>query len=157
MNINQDFADFITLLNQYGAEYMVVGGYAVGLHGHQRFTGDLDIWINRTEQNVDKVLNVIRDFGGPMLEIDRSRLFANATHTNHAPGIAFGREPIRIEVLTAIDGVEFEDCYTRVQLREVAGLSLKYIHYEDLVKNKRATGRTKDLADIEDLEKKRNK
>jgi hypothetical protein len=155
MNINRDFADFIRLLNQHGAEYMVVGGYAVGLHGHPRFTGDLDVWINRTEENIDKVLAVVRDFGGPMAQIDRNKLLENATKTNPSPGISFGREPVRIEVLTAIDGVEFVDCYQRVQYRDVEGIMLKFIHYDDLLKNKRATGRTKDTADIEDLEKKR--
>lgn len=154
MNFNQDFADFIRLLNHYNVEYMVVGGYAMGLHGHPRFTGDLDIWINREESNVDLLLNVVKDFGGPMSEIDKNALMTYATLTNPSPGISFGREPVRIEVLTAIDGVDFKDCFSRVQSKEVSGIKLNYIHYNDLIKNKEASGRKQDQADLEVLKRK---
>jgi predicted nucleotidyltransferase len=158
MNLNKDFFDFIELLNKHQVAYMVVGGYAVGLHGYPRYTGDLDVWIEKSETNVDQLLLVIKDFGGPLIEIDKNMLMKNATKTNPAPGISFGREPIRIEVITQINGVTFDDCLTRAMTKEIAGIQLRYIHYDDLIKNKRSTGRMKDLADIEELEKKnRNK
>ena len=69
MNISKDFADFITLLNQHDVEYMIVGGYAVGLHGLPRYTGDLDVWVNKSDENVEKVKRVIFEFGGPYSEI----------------------------------------------------------------------------------------
>jgi hypothetical protein len=156
MNFNQDFADFIILLNHHKVDYMVVGGYAMGLHGLPRYTGDLDIWINREERNVDLLLNVVRDFGGPLAEIDKNALMANATQTNRSPGISFGREPVRIEVLTSIDGVDFKDCFTRVQCKNISGLQLNYIHYNDLIKNKEASGRIQDQADAEALKRKGN-
>lgn len=79
----------------------------------------------------------------------------NATKQNPSPGISFGREPIRIEVLTQIDGVAFGDCLSRSLVKDITGVSLRYIHFDDLAKNKLSTGRSKDIADIEELEKKR--
>jgi hypothetical protein len=155
MNLNKDFLDFIELLNKHKVAYMVVGGYAVGLHGHPRYTGDLDVWIEKSDKNVEHLLLVIKDFGGPLAEIDKNMLLQNATKTNPSPGISFGREPIRIEVITAIDGVTFGDCLTRAMTKEIVGIPLRYIHYDDLIKNKLSTGRTKDRADIEELEKKK--
>ncbi|CAN5294622.1 nucleotidyl transferase AbiEii/AbiGii toxin family protein [soil metagenome] len=154
MNLNKDFLDFIELLNQHKTAYMVVGGYAVGLHGYPRYTGDLDIWIEKTEENVDRLLMVIKDFGGPLAEIDKKLLMKNATKQNPSPGISFGREPIRIEVITQIDGVLFSECTERAMTKEIAGVPLRYIHYNDLIKNKLSTGRSKDIVDIEELEKK---
>lgn len=155
MNLNKDFLDFIELLNKHKVEYMIVGGYAVGLHGHPRYTGDLDVWIKKGESNIDNLLLVIKDFGGPLLEIDKNKLLANATKANPSPGISFGRDPIRIEVITAIDGVTFEDCNPRALIKDIAGISLRYIHYEDLKKNKLTTNRLRDKADIEELEKRK--
>jgi hypothetical protein len=157
MNLNKDFLDFIGLLNKHNVAYMVVGGYAVGLHGYPRYTGDLDIWIEKSLENVDRLLLVIKEFGGPLAAIDKNSLMRNATKLNPSPGISFGREPIRIEVITQIDGVAFEECITRVQTKNISGTPLHYIHYDDLLKNKMSTGRTKDRADIEELEKKASK
>ncbi|MEO6884035.1 MAG: hypothetical protein ABI199_08425 [Bacteroidia bacterium] len=142
------------MLNHHNVAYMVVGGYAVGLHGHPRYTGDLDIWIQKTDENADRLLKVVSDFGGPLAQINKEQLLQNATKQNPSPGISFGREPVRIEVLTSIDGVEFSDCTKRALTKEIQGISLRYIHYEDLKKNKLSTGRTQDKADIEALEKK---
>ena len=153
MNLNRDFLDFLELLNKHFVEYMVVGGYAVGLHGHPRYTGDLDIWIKRSEENVDNLLMVIGDFGGPLAHIDRNQLLKNATKQNPSPGISFGRDPIRIEVITAIDGVSFDDCYSRILTKKIEGVVLNYINYDDLKKNKLSTNRLKDQVDIEELEK----
>jgi len=153
MNVNKDFLDFIELLNKHNVEYMVVGGYAVGLHGYPRYTGDLDVWIKRSEENIDKLLQVIGDFGGPLADIDKNQLLKNATKQNPSPGISFGRTPIRIEVITAIDGVLFEECYPRILTKDIQGIPLRYIHYDDLKKNKLSTKRLQDKVDIEKLEK----
>lgn len=153
MNVTKDFLEFIELLNKHEVKYIIVGGYAVGLHGYPRYTGDLDIWIDRSEENVDKLLHTIKDFGGPLAHIDKKQLLKNKTRQNPSPGISFGREPIRIEIITAIDGVKFEDCFTRTLTKEIQGIPLCYIYYDDLKKNKLSTGRTQDKADIEHLEK----
>jgi hypothetical protein len=152
MNLTKNFTDFIDLLNKHSVEYMVVGGYAVGLHGYPRYTGDLVIWIRKAEANVDKLLLVIRDFGGPLAEISKDQFLKNATKQNPSPGIAFGREPLRIEVISSIDGVEFDNCYSRALTKKIMNTDLRYIGYEDLKTNKLATGRTKDKADIEEIE-----
>jgi len=157
MNLNKDFLDFIELLNKHNVEYMVVGGYAVGLHGHPRYTGDLDVWIKKSEENIDKLFFTIKDFGGPLAHIEKAQLMKNATKQNPSPGISFGREPIRIEVITTIDGVDFEDCFSRVLTKEIAGVPLRYIHYDDLKKNKLSTGRMQVKVDIEVLENKRKR
>ena len=157
MNLSKDFLDFIDLLNQNKVEYMVVGGYAVGLHGYPRYTGDLDIWINKTETNVDKLLNAIREFGGPLAQINKEQFLKYATKQSPSPGVSFGRDPLRIEVVSSIDGVDFEDCYLRAMTNKMLKTELKYIGFEDLKRNKLATGRTKDKADIEELEKRMKK
>ena len=155
MNLTKDFTDFIDLLNKFSVEYMVVGGYAVGLHGYPRYTGDLDIWIKKSEANVDKLLFVIRDFGGPLAQINKEQFLKNSTKQNPSPGVSFGREPLRIEVISSIDGVEFDSCYIRALTKTVMNTELRYIGFEDLKINKLATGRTKDKADIEEIEKRR--
>ena len=124
MNFTKDFIDFISLLNQKKVEYMVVGGYAVGLHGYPRYTGDLDIWINKTEVNVDKLLIVIGEFGGPLAQINKEQFLKNATKQNPSPGVSFGRDPLRIEVVSSIDGVDFESCYLRSLSKKVVDVEL---------------------------------
>ena len=156
MNLTKDFMDFIELLNKHEVAYMVVGGYAVGFHGYPRYTGDLDVWIKRSEENVSKLMCVVKDFGGPHAEMNEGDLLREPSKENPSPGVGFGREPLRIEVLSAIEGVEFDDCIENVVEKAIGGVALKYIHYNDLKKNKLSTGRTKDRADIEELEKKRS-
>ena len=149
MHLTKDFIDFIELLNQHEVAYMVVGGYAVGFHGYPRYTGDLDIWIKRSEENVIELLRVIKSFGGPHAELNQEDLLRKPTKENPSPGVGIGREPLRIEILSAIDGVVFDECTGNAEEKEIAGVLLKYIHYDDLKKNKLSTGRTKDKADIE--------
>ena len=153
MNISKDFADFIYLLNQHHVEYMIVGGYAVGLHGLPRYTGDLDVWVNKSDENIEKIKRVIVEFGGLFSEIDFNKLTMQSTPTNLIPGIGFGREPMRIEILGALVGVEFFDCYKNAEQKTIEGLPIKYIHYDDLKKAKESSARLKDKGDIEELEK----
>jgi len=100
-------------------------------------------------------MQVVKAFGGPHAEMNEADLLREPSKENPSPGVGFGREPLRIEVLSAIDGVNFEDCIGNAEEIEIAEISLKYIHYSDLKKNKLSTGRAKDKADIEELEKKR--
>src|SRR5438552_11512774 len=102
MNITKDFLDFIELLNKYNVEYLIVGGYAVGLHGNPRYTGDLDIWVNNSSGNLELLEKVVYDFGGPSSSIDFNKLKEKPTPKNPFPGIGFGREPMRIEILSTL-------------------------------------------------------
>ena len=156
MNVSKDFLDFIELLNKYNSEYLIVGGYAVGLHGYPRYTGDLDIWINNSSQNIDLLKKVIFDFGGPTSAIDFTKLQVKPSSKNPFRGIGFGREPMRIEILSSLSGVNFSDCYKNAEEKKVNGVSIKYINYNDLKTTKQNSERFKDKGDIQELEKIKN-
>jgi len=125
---------------------MIVGGYAVGIHGHPRYTGDLDIWLLPDQENAIKILNAIKDFAFGSLDIKTSDL------TKEDSIIQLGYPPLRIDLLTSIDGVQFDDCYPNKKEIEMEGLPVQFIGYADLIKNKKASGRHQDLGDIENLE-----
>ena len=143
--LTDDFKEFLRLLNAHRVEYLLVGGYAVGIHGYPRATVDLDVWVHSTPQNADRVLAAIRAFGfeTPILT---PRLF-----TDPRSIVRFGVPPFRIEVMTTIDGVDFEPCLARAAICDLGELSVPVISLADLKVNKRAAGRHKDLADLENL------
>ncbi|WP_367870765.1 DUF6036 family nucleotidyltransferase [Luteolibacter sp. Populi] len=143
--LNKDFLTFIELLENEGVEYLVVGGYAVALHGFPRYTGDIDFFIAINRDNAQRLLKVFDQFGfGDIgLELDD---FLRESFV-----VEIGREPRKIQVLTGIDGVTFTECYGRRVEVEADGLVLKYIAKDDLIRNKAASGRAKDLIDVEEL------
>lgn len=143
--LNRDFKEFVELLNSTGVEYLVVGGYALAAHGHPRYTGDLDIWIDPLPDNVARLLQALSAFGfGSLGLVEADFLQPEAV-------IQLGYPPARIDLLTAIDGVRFADCYPRRVVLALAGLELPVIDLESFKANKRASGRAKDLADLESL------
>ena len=144
----QDFVEFLQLLIANKVEYLVVGGYAVGIHGHPRFTGDLDIWLKISDENAVKILKSVNEFGFASLG------FSTEDFTTEGNIVQMGYPPMRIDILTDIDGVKFEECYAQRKTVEIDGLTIDFIGYWDLIKNKKATGRKKDEADVEDLENK---
>ena len=146
MALNQDFKEFIQSLNDNGVRYLVVGGYAVAQHGHPRYTKDMDIWIDMTEENAAKVVRALDQFGFASLGL-KAGDFLEADQI-----IQLGYPPSRIDILTTLLGVKFSDCYpVRVSI-EMDGVSVNFIDLENLKKNKKATGRHQDLADLENLE-----
>ena len=142
---SQDFSEFVRLLNQHNVEYLIVGGYAVGIHGHPRYTGDLDIWLNPTPENSLKIIQCINKFGFGSFNL-KAQDFTK-------PGniIQLGYPPLRIDLLTEIDGVTFDECYANKKEVVIDNLVVNFIRYWDLLKNKKQTGRHKDLDDIENL------
>ncbi|MDI6740451.1 MAG: nucleotidyltransferase [Candidatus Edwardsbacteria bacterium] len=141
----QDFKEFIELLNARGVEYLVVGGYAVGLHGHPRYTGDIDIWVNPTPANAGQVVKAIEGFGFESLELTADDFIRKDAV------IQLGFPPLRIDLLTTLADVSFSDCYKeRVQV-EVNGLIIDFIGKEGLIQTKLAAGRPRDLDDLEHL------
>ena len=140
-----DFKDFLKLLNENAVEYLLVGGYAVGHHGYPRATGDMDIWIARSEANSERVAAALRGFGfssgditlGVFLEADRI--------------VRMGNPPLRIELLTSISGVEFADCWLKREMIFMDGIPISVIDIDSLKVNKQASGRLKDLNDLEHL------
>ena len=144
--LNQDFKEFAELLVSNRVEYLIVGGYALAAYGHPRYTGDLDFWVGTDVANAQRVMRALEAFGFGTLGIGLSDL------TGKNSVIQLGYPPRRIDLLTSIDGVEFAPCYERRMVVPVDGLNLNFIALEDFKTNKRATGRHKDLADLEELD-----
>lgn len=143
--LSQDFKEFVKLLNEKEVEYLLVGGYAVGIHGRPRYTGDMDIWINNSAQNAEKMMYVINDFGFSSLGLEKSDFQKKGNI------IQMGHPPLRIDILNDIDGVNFDDCYAQRGQYEVGDIMINVIALVDLIKNKKASGRLRDLDDLENL------
>lgn len=142
MQLPQDFKDFLRLLNSYNIEYMVIGGYAVGYHGYPRATGDLDIWIGVQPKNAENLICVFREFGLDLQNIKKD-VFLQDNKV-----FRIGKPPIRIELLTSISGLNFSDCYPNCIETTLEGIPVNIINKNDLVRNKKASGRPKDLDDL---------
>ena len=147
MNLNENFVDFINLLNEHKAKYVLVGGWAVIFEGYSRNTGDMDILVEREEKNADKILAVIKDFLGSTIGFEKEDFLKEENV------IMMGRPPFRIDILTDISGVSFKEAYESSKIYEDGGLKIRCIHINELIKNKKATGRLKDLGDVDMLEK----
>jgi predicted nucleotidyltransferase len=142
--LNRDFKEFAQCLAARGVEYLLVGGYALAAHGHPRYTGDIDFWVNPSEENIARLLQALDDFGFGSLGLKPADFDADTV-------VQLGHAPSRIDLLTAIDGVAFDDCFARRQQADVGGVELSIIGLDDFIANKRSTGRLKDLADLESL------
>jgi hypothetical protein len=144
--LSRDFREFIESLNANSVRYLVVGGYAVALHGYPRYTKDIDIWIELSPENANRILDALEDFGFGSMDLDRDDFLEPAQI------IQLGYAPNRIDIITSLEGVEFGECHpSRVEV-EIEGLHVDFIDVENLKKNKRATGRAQDIADAEHLE-----
>lgn len=140
-----DFRDFLESLNLAGVRYLVVGGYAVSYYGYKRTTDDIDVWIAIDPDNTVKLSKVLQTFGFPAAKVKPS-MFQEAGKL-----FKFGLEPVRIDILTAPAGVDFESSYAARHEAVWDGVKVTVISFEDLKRNKRASGRAKDLADLENL------
>jgi predicted nucleotidyltransferase len=145
MTLAQDFEDFIKLLNRHQVDYMVVGGYALAFHGKPRHTGDLDIWINSSEANAEKLVNAIHEFGLASLGLTKNDFIQEGYVTQ------IGYPPLRIDILNTIDGVKFEDAFLNKLQVDVNGIGINYIGLKDFIDNKTASGRSQDIADLKEI------
>ena len=141
-----DFNDFIAALNMAGAEYMVVGGYAVILHGYYRTTQDLDIWVNKTPENHLKLSKAFAIFGMPLFDMTLENFIGEEFDV-----FTMGRKPLQIDIITRLKGVEFKDAVEHALEKEMEGINVKYLNLDNLIQAKTASGRHKDLDDIEKL------
>jgi hypothetical protein len=146
MILSQDFKELLQLLNDNHVEYLVVGGYATILYGYVRATGDIDLWVHATPENASALLNALKEFGFGELQL------SEADFSHEGAIVQLGYPPYRVDILTSIDGVLFSDCFQRKHLVAYENFTIPFIDLEDLKTNKRATGRLKDLADVEQLE-----
>jgi len=147
--LNQDFKEFIELLNTHNVEYLVVGAYAVAIYGHPRYTGDIDFWIQTSSENADRLMLVIKDFGFQSLGLTKEDFM------NKDCVLQLGYEPNRIDILTSLSGINFDDAYPLRNIITTDQISIQYIDLKSLINNKQATGRAKDISDIEYLTKKK--
>jgi hypothetical protein len=145
--LNQDFRDILWSLNAEKAEFLVVGAYALAAHGFTRATGDIDIWIRRSPENAQRVLSALRSFGAPVGELSEADL------TSSDLVFQMGVEPGRIDLLTRITGVEFDDAWIRKVVIAIDDIEIFVLSKSDLLTNKLATGREKDLGDVAWLKK----
>ena len=145
MKLVKDFEEFIELLNNNEVKYLVVGGYAFAVHAYPRFTNDIDFFILSTKPNVDKIISVLKEFGFDILSISADDLLKKDKV------IQLGEPPYRIDLLTSIDGVDFEDAWKRKIPGRYGSQVLYFISKEDLIRNKKASGRKKDLDDLNEL------
>jgi hypothetical protein len=145
MIFNQDFREFIESLNKHNVRYLLIGGYAVALHGHPRYTKDLDIWIWMDNTNAANLLNALKDFGFSSLQLTPED-FLKPDRI-----VQLGYPPNRIDLMTSPTGIEFDTCYASREEIEIEGLIVNLIDLKHLKINKKATGRHQDLADLENL------
>lgn len=147
--LHKDLKEFLRLLAAHKVRHLVVGGYAVGVHGYPRYTGDLDVFIDATSDNAARIVGVFREFGFNLPQETQAAL------SQPERILDIGREPVKIQVMTSISGVGFDECLAGCLWIAVDDLSVPFIGLEQLIKNKSATGRDKDRVDVSELSKPR--
>jgi hypothetical protein len=145
LELNEDFKDLLKSLNSNKVKYLLIGGYAVILHGHPRFTNDLDIVIGWDDENVLRCVEALREFGFSGSDVS-PQLFSEAKSV-----VRIGVAPVKIEILNYLEGVDFDAAYERRETREVEDITLDVISLDDLLTNKKAVGRDHDLLDVKEL------
>ena len=143
--LNKHFQDFLGLLEKHKVEYVIVGGYAVGVHGFPRYTGNIDIFVGLSSENAARLVDVFNEFGFASLSLKAIDFLEPDTV------VEVGREPMKIQVLTGIDGVTFDRCRSDRMMVNISGLQVPFIGFESLLANKAASPRSKDRIDLEEL------
>ena len=145
---NKDFQDFIQALNNNEVKYILVGGYAVILHGYIRSTADMDIWVKKTKGNYQKLKKALNEFGAP--SILESEFLGDEFNV-----WGIGREPNKIEIMSEVKGLVFDGAYKESTFYHQGNLRIRFLHFNHLLESKKAAGRFKDKNDIEQLNKKK--
>ena len=143
--LNQDFKEFIGLLNDNHVRYLVIGGYAVALHGYPRYTKDIGIWVDMSPANAANMVRALKQFGFGSLGLQPADFLVPDQI------IQLGYPPARIDLLTTLENIDFEHCYNERVTVSIDGINVNFIDLENLKKNKKASGRHQDLADLEQL------
>jgi hypothetical protein len=143
----KDFKELLESLNTNKVRYLMIGGYAVGIYGYSRATNDLDVFVSNDRENVVRLLKALADFGFRDPGLSEDILYEDRSM------IEMGIEPMKVQILNFADGLDFEDCYARKNSVAIEDILVDTISKRDLVKNKTATGRHKDLADVDRLKK----
>jgi len=146
---NEGFRDFISALNNNGVKYILVGGFAVILHGHARVTGDMDIWVEPTEINYNNLVKAFKEFGMSLFDMTKDNFLA----VDKFDVFSFGRKPVSIDIMTKVKGLDFGNAYHHSKLFNDEGLQVRTLHFNDLLLAKKESGRLKDIDDIDQLNK----
>jgi hypothetical protein len=149
--LTEDFKEFIRLLNEHQVEYIIVGGHAVIYYGYVRYTGGLDVWINNSSDNAEKILIVLKEFGFESIDL-KKRDFMKKDII-----VQLGCEPDRIDIITSVEGLDFIKCYNRSVETNYDHEKIRLLSLKDLRVNKKAVGRLQDLTDLEKLKRKKKK
>ncbi len=144
---NEDFEDFITSLNNNSVDYILVGGYSVILHGYLRTTGDMDVWVKKERENYFRLVKAFKEFKMPVFDMTEENFLKNPKLNV----FTFGRPPSSIDLMTDVKGLDFNETFENSQIIEVEKLKIRLIHLSHLIQAKKASGRHKDLDDIENL------
>lgn len=145
MDIGKDFKEFIELLNKHKVEYLVVGGYAVAMHGYPRYTGDIDFWVKPSEENAKKIIAALIEFGFGGYDVSESDF------TKKDGVVQLGYPPNRIDIITGVTGLNFDECYKSKKEVTLAEIPVNFISLFHLRLNKKATGRDQDITDLNNL------
>jgi hypothetical protein len=149
MELHRDFKEFIELFLFHQVEFMIIGGYAVAAYGRPRYTGDIDFYVRKSPENAKRIVTALHEFFGPLPEINEENFLDDDRMSQ------FGLEPLRIDILVNIKGIDFDTAYSRKSIISLEGVDVPFISLSDLRINKKATGRGKDLIDLgllEDIE-----
>lgn len=147
-SINADFRDLLCALSDAETEFLVVGAYAVAVHGHPRATKDIDIWVKASRENAPRVMSALRQFGAPLAGV------VEADFRSEGVGLQIGREPNRVDILTKISGIRFDEAWpNRLESNLDSDTRASFIGLDDLLRNKRSAARPQDLADVDALER----
>ena len=142
-----DFREFLEALNKHSVRYLLVGGYAVIMHGYSRTTGDMDLWIDQTPENYENLKNAFDTFKMPVFDMTLENFLA----TDKFEVFRFGRRPVAIDIMVKMADFNFDECYKRAHFFEDNGLSIPVVHINDLIAAKKIAGRAKDMDDLEHL------
>jgi hypothetical protein len=143
--IHRDFNELIGLFLSHKVEFMIVGGYALAAHGRPRYTGDIDFFVRKSPENAKRMVAALHEFFGPLPEIKEENFLDDSRMSQ------FGQEPLRVDILVHISGVDFDSAFPNRVIIRNSGIDIPFISLADLRANKSATGRTKDLADLDNL------
>jgi hypothetical protein len=142
----KDFRDFLEAFNNNNVEYLVVGGYSVIAHGYMRTTGDLDVWVNKTKTNYKKIKTAFNEFGMPVFDMTEKNFLSLKFDV-----FSFGVSPVNIDLITDLKGMTFKEAFPNKIHQKMGGVLIAILSREDLIKSKIASGRARDIDDIENL------
>ena len=145
----EDFREFLSAFNNQKVDYILVGGFSVIIHGYSRTTGDMDIWVRKSKENYRKIVQAFLQFGMPLFDMSEENFLRHPEWNV----FSYGRSPVAIDIMTEVKGLDFDLAFEKSKIYDDGGLQVRTLHKNDLIDAKNASKRSKDLDDLENLEK----